>query len=178
MDAYRAIQEQITQVNTLFESAVQRARGGEFERAEQLLTETLRLAPRYAPALHLLGVVLLSRGNPQRALDVLQQASNLNPLQAEIYFQMATAHSRAGRYSNALDMNQRALILEENDPRYYTLLGNIYSKMNRPLDARTAMERATQLSSRPDYEPTDPYASEMRRRDDAATLKEICGREA
>lgn len=175
MDAYRRLQEQMTRTNGLLESAVQQARDGKLDRAEQLLEETLRLAPRYAPALHLLGVVLLNRGSSERALEFLQQASVSNPLNAEIYFQMASAHFRAGRFSEALAMNQRALILEEEDARYYTLLGNIYSKMTRLTDARIAMERAAHLSSLPGYEPADPYASEMRRRDDAATVKEICG---
>ena len=53
MDTYRRLEEQITQTNTSFETAVQRAQAGELDRAEELLKETLRLAPRYAPALHL-----------------------------------------------------------------------------------------------------------------------------
>ena len=175
MEAYRRLQEQITQTDSLFEMAVQRAQGGELDRAEQLFRETLRLAPRYAPALHLLGVVLLNRGSSERALEVLQQASAFNPLSPDIHFQMASAYLRADKLSEALDMNQRALILDEDDPRYYALLGTIYSKMNRSEQARAAMERSAQLRSRPGYQLPDPYASEMRRRDDATTVKEICG---
>jgi eukaryotic-like serine/threonine-protein kinase len=175
MEAYRKLQAQMTQTDALFETAVQHAQAGELDRAEQLFRETLRLAPRYAPALHLLGVVLLNRGNPERALEVLQQASASNPLNADIYFQMASAYFRAGKLSEALDMTQRALILDEEDPRYYTLLGNVYSKMNREAEARAARERATRPRNRPRNGPPDPYASEMRRRDDASTVKEICG---
>jgi tetratricopeptide (TPR) repeat protein len=175
MEIYRRLQDQMTQTNSQLETAVQRAQAGELERAEQLLRETLRLAPRYAPALHLLGVVLVNRGSSQPALEALRQASALNPLNAETYFQMAAAYFRSGRFPEALDMNERALILEEEDPRYHTLLGNIYSKMNRAADSRIAMERAAQLRLRPDYAPPDPYTSEMRRRDDATTVREICG---
>jgi tetratricopeptide (TPR) repeat protein len=176
MDAYGKLLQQMTTINSLFESAVQRAREKDLVGAEELFRETLRLAPRYAPALHLLGVVLLNRGDPRRALEALQQASSLNPLNSEIYFQMASAQFRAGNLTQALDMSQRALILDNEDPRYYTLLRDIYSKLNRSADARTATERAAQLATRPGYRPTDPYASEMRPRDDAATVKEICGR--
>jgi Flp pilus assembly protein TadD len=177
MDAYSKLLQQMAKTNSLFESAVQRARGKDLDGAEELFRETLRLAPRYAPALHLLGVVLVNRGDSRRALESLQQASSLNPLNAEIYFQMASAHFRAGKLTDALDMSQRALTLDDEDPRYYSLLGNVYSKLNRSADARIALERAAQLGSRPDYQPTDPYASEMRPRDDAATVKEICGRD-
>ena len=178
MDAYRRLEEKITETNRLFETAVQRAQAGELGPAEELLKETLRLAPRYAPALHLMGVVLLNRGNSQRALAFLEQAVDANPLNAETYFQMGSAFFRSGNLSEALDMNRRALILEEEDPRYYALLGTIYSKMNRSEQARAAMEQSAQLRSRPDYRPPDPYASVMRRRDDAATVKEICGHNA
>jgi len=175
METYRRLQETITQTNGLLEMAVQRAQAGELDRAEQLLKETLDLAPRYAPALHLMGVVLLNRGNFQRALETLRQALASNPLNSEIYFEIASADFQSGKLSEALDMNQRALILDEEDPRYYTLLRNIYSKMNRAEDARTATEQASKRSARPGYQPPDPYASEMRHRDDAATVKEICG---
>jgi tetratricopeptide (TPR) repeat protein len=189
MEAYRRLQEQITQTDSLFEMAVQRAQSGELDRAEQLFRETLRLAPRYAPALHLMGVVLLNRGNTQRALEMLQQAQAANPLNPEIYFQMASAYLQSGKLSEALDMAGRAIVLEDEDSRYYTLLGDIYSRMNRAearaeartearSEARVALERAAQLKSRPGYKQPDPYASEMRRRDDAATVREICGQNA
>ena len=175
MEAYRRLQDQITQTDSLFEMAVEKAQTGDLDRAEQLFRDTLRLAPRYAPALHLMGVVLLNRGNPQRALEMLQQAQAANPLNPEIYFQMGSAYFRSGKLTEALDTTGRALLLDDEDPRYHALLGDIYSKMNRAAESRAARERATPIKTRGDYQPTDPYTSEMRRRDDAATVKEICG---
>lgn len=175
MESYSRLHAQITQTDIFFEMAVQRAQSGDLDRAEQLFRETLRLAPRYAPALHLMGVVLLNRGNAQRALEILQQAQAANPLNPEIYFQMGSAYFRSGKLSEALGMAGRALLLDDEDPRYHALLADIYSKMNRAAEARMAQERATQLKNRAGYQPLDPYTSEMRRRDDAATVKEICG---
>jgi Tfp pilus assembly protein PilF len=100
-----------------------------------------------------------------------------NPLNAETYFQMGTAYFQSGKLSESLEMIRRALVLEEEDPRYYALLADIYSKRSQAAEARTARERAAQLKSRPGYLPPDPYTSEMRRRDDAATVKEICGQD-
>jgi hypothetical protein len=73
-------------------------------------------------------------------------------------------------------MGLRALILEEEDPRYQTLLGEIYSKMNRPVESRAAFDLGRELQSRPAYRPADPYASEMRHRDDSATVKDLWAR--
>jgi Flp pilus assembly protein TadD len=139
-----------------------------------LLEDAVRLAPKYAPALRLLGAVLLTRGSTQRALDVIQQAVVANPLNPETYFDMGRAYFRSGKLSEALDTIRRALILEEDDARYYSLLGDILTKMKRPAEARTAVEQAAQLKSRPGYQMPDPYSVEMRRRADSATVKAIC----
>src|SRR4030095_12541706 len=105
----------------------------------------------------------------------LQQAQAGNPLNPEIYFQIGSAYFRSGKLAEALDVTGRALLLDDEDPRYHALLSDIYSKMNRGADSRAATQRATQLKSRAGYQAVDPYISEMRRRDDAATVKEICG---
>jgi tetratricopeptide (TPR) repeat protein len=178
MGEYQSLQEQLSRTNSLFETAIERAKSGELDRAEALLKEAVRTAPRYAPALQALGAVQLNRGNTQGALEMLKQAQATNPLNSETYFDMGTAYLRSGKLSEALDMTLRALILEEEDPRFQTQLGEIYSKMNRTAESRTALELARELQSRPGYRPTDPYASEMRHRDDSAIVKTICGYDA
>ena len=178
MDEYQSLQERLSRTNSQFEAAIERAQSGELDRAEALLKESLRLAPRYAPALQALGVVQLNRGNTQGALEMLKQAQISNPLNAETYFSMGTAYLRSGKLSEALDMTLRAQILDVDDPRYPTQLGEIYSKMNRTAESRAAFDLGRELQSRPGYRPADPYASEMRHRDDSATVKAICGYDA
>jgi tetratricopeptide (TPR) repeat protein len=174
MDEYQNLQERQAQTNSLFETAIERAQSGDLDRAEAMLKESLRLAPRYSPALQALGIVLLNRGNVQGALESLQQALRSNPLNPDTYFMMGAAYFRSGKLAEALDMTERALVLEE-DARYQTQLGEIYSKMNRSAEARVALQRGVELRSGPDYRPPDPYSSEMRRRDDTATVTRICG---
>jgi tetratricopeptide (TPR) repeat protein len=178
MGEYQSLQERLSRTNSLFESAIERAQSGELDRAEALLKEVLRIAPRYAPALQALGTVQLNRGNTQGALEMLKQAQASNPLNSETYFEMGTAYLRSGKFSEALDMSLRALILDEEDPRYQSLSGEIYSKMNRPVESRAAFELGRELQSRPGYRPADPYGSEMRHRDDSETVKAICGHDA
>jgi len=175
MDEYRRVEERISESNNLFQSAVARAQAGELDRAEDLLRQTLRLAPQYAPGQRVLGEVLLNRGKTEAALEMLQQASASNPLNSETYFDIASVYFRVGKLAEASAMAGRALILEEEDPRYYSLLAEIYSKMKRPDDAHGAAERAAQLKSRPGYHAPDPYSADMRRRTDSATVKAICG---
>ena len=178
MDEYQSLQERLSRTNSLFETAIEHAQSGELDRAEALLKEALRLAPRYAPALQALGAVQLNRGNTRGALEMLKQAQTVNPLNSETYFDMGTAYLRLGKPSEALDMTLRALILEEEDSRYQMLLGEIYSKMNRTSESRAALDLARELQSRQGYRPTDSYTSEMRHRDDSGTVKTICGYDA
>jgi tetratricopeptide (TPR) repeat protein len=178
MGEYQSLQERLSRTNSLFETAIERAQSGELERAEALLKEALRIAPRYAPALQALGAVQLNRGNTQGALEMLKQAQTSNPLNSETYFDMGTAYFRSGKLSEATDMTLRALVLDEEDPRFQMLLGEVYSKMNRTAESRAAFDLGRELQSRPGYRPADPYASEMRHRDDSATVKAICGYDA
>ena len=89
---------------------------------------TLRLAPQYAPALRVLGLVLLNRGNTQRAVETFKQALVANPLNPETYFNLATAYFRAGKLGDALDMAGRALVLDEEEARYHALLGDVLER--------------------------------------------------
>jgi len=178
MDEYRGLQERLSRTNNLFETAIEQAQSGELDRAESLLKDVLRIAPRYAPALQALGAVLLNRGNSQGALDMLKQALTSNPLNPETYFDMGTAYLRSGKLAEALDMAERALVLDNEDARYQSLLGEIHSKMNRTAQARAALERSKELRSLPGYRPPAPYSSEMRRRDETAAVRRICGYDA
>jgi len=174
LDDFQQLQERITLTNTLFEDAVERAEAGDLADAERLLRETLNLAPRYAPALQTLGTVLLSRGSVQPALEVFRQSLVVNPLNSETYLNMGAAYLRLGDLNNALEMTQKALVIEDEDARHFTQLAEIYSKISRPDQSRAALDKAAELRARPRYRQRDRYRSEARRRDDAATVRQIC----
>lgn len=174
LEEYQRLQERVTRTNTTFETGVERAQAGDLSGAEKTLREVLDGAPRYGPALQILGTVLLHRGKLQPALDVFRQALAANPLNSETYFNMGAAYLRTGKVADALEMTQKALVIEDEDARYHAQLSEIYSRMNRQDESRTAFGRAAELKSVPGYRPPDPYGSEKRRRDDAATVRQIC----
>jgi len=174
LEEYQRLQERVTRTNSTFEAAVGRAQEGDLSGAERALREVLDGAPRYGPALQILGTVLLYRGKLQPALDVFGQALAANPLNPETYFNMGAAYLRTGKLADALEMTQKAIVIEDEDSRYYAQLSEIYSRMKRQDESRSAFGRAAELKSVPDYHPPDPYGSEKRRRDDAATVRQIC----
>lgn len=179
LDDYRQLQERMTQTNALFEAGVERARAGDLAGAEKSLREALKGAERYAPALQILGTVLLNSGSVQQALEFFRQSLAVNPLNSETYFNMGAAYLRLGNLDDALDMTEKALVIEDEDARLYGQLGEIYSRMNRSdrSQARArdrALEKAAALKSAAGYRPPDPYGSEGRHRNDAATVRQIC----
>jgi tetratricopeptide (TPR) repeat protein len=174
LEEYQRLQERVTRTNTTFETAVGLAQAGDLSGAEKALRDVLDGAPRYASALQILGTVLLNRGRLQPALEAFSQARAANPLNPETYFNMGAAYLRSGKGADALEMTQKALVIEDEDARFYAQLSEIYSRMNRQDESRTALERAAELKSVPGYRPPDPYGSEKRRRDDAATVRQIC----
>jgi len=172
---YSRLQDRVLKTNRALEAAVERARAGQYDRAEELLKETLELAPRYGAAMHIMGIVLLSRGDAPHALNFLRQSLIANPLNPETYFNLSTAYFRIGKHAEALEMIERALVLDDEDARFHAHAGDVYSKTNQPDRAQASLRRAAELRSRPGYREPDPYASEERRRSDAAIVRAVCG---
>src|SRR6267143_789859 len=83
LDTYEEIRQQVAAANNNYEAALSHIEAGRFFEAEMLLRETVRLAPRYGPALHSLGTLLLDRGSPEKASDLLKRAVEETPLNSE-----------------------------------------------------------------------------------------------
>jgi len=174
LEEYRSVQNRIAQTNASFEVAVGYAQAGDLTGAERILKDVLRLAPHYSSAHQILGSVLLNRGNLQPALEEFRQALAANPLNPETYFTTGTIYLRTAKLDDAMVATQRALAIDDEDARFYLQLGEIYSRMNRKDQSRDAVAKAAQLKSEPGYHAAEPYSSEGRRRDDAATVRRIC----
>jgi Flp pilus assembly protein TadD len=60
------------------------------------LEEAVRLAPNSVPALTALGRVQLERDDARAALALLRRAVEIDPRNADAWFQLARAHQRVG----------------------------------------------------------------------------------
>jgi tetratricopeptide (TPR) repeat protein len=129
LDKYERIRQQVDSANSNYETAMSRLEAGKFFEAERLLTESVRLAPMYGPALHSLGTLLLDRGSPEKAVDFLKRAVATNPLNAASWFSLAAAYFKIGKLVEALEAAKRAMVLNEEDSRYQRLNSDIQSRM-------------------------------------------------
>jgi len=79
--------------------------GGDLDRAERLLRESLRIEP-YTVAVMLLGEVYLARGDSERALAQYRRYLAIDPSSLECYLRLARIHGAAGR------MEERRRVIE------------------------------------------------------------------
>jgi tetratricopeptide (TPR) repeat protein len=128
LEKYDNIRQQIASAEGRYQTAQSRIDEGKFSEAEMLLRETVRLAPKYGPALHSLGQILLDRGSPENSLSFLQRAAEVTPLNADTWFDLATAYFKTGKPAQALEAADRAVALKDDDGRYQRLIRQIKDK--------------------------------------------------
>lgn len=131
LSKYETIRQQVASANLSYETGLARVAEGKFDEAEKVLRESVRLAPKYAPALHSLGMLLLDRGSPEKALPFLDRAVETNPLNAATWYGIASAYSKTGKMAQALEAAKRAAALNEDDIQYQRLLAAIQERLKK-----------------------------------------------
>ncbi|NCF25529.1 MAG: hypothetical protein GWP60_13420 [Gammaproteobacteria bacterium] len=82
------------------------------------------------------------------AIDQLERLVAENPGVYQIRMLLGQALQRVQRYDRALVVHLEALQQEPYNPRVHFELGALYLLLDRPADARTALERSLELESR------------------------------
>lgn len=86
-------------------------KAGRLAEAEQHYRHALALQPNNGDALHLLGMVALSCGNPQAAVDLIRRAIAIHPNSGVFYTNLGLALGGAGRIDEAVRATKHALEL-------------------------------------------------------------------
>jgi predicted Zn-dependent protease len=77
------------------------ARGGNYEEAETLLRDAVRIDPASAPAQYHLGTVLEQTNRPDDAIRALRAAADADPAYADPLYALARIYRRQGRIDEA-----------------------------------------------------------------------------
>lgn len=104
-----------------FQQAVMLYRQGRLAEAEQLCRKVLNADRNHVPALHLLGVIALRKGNPAAAVDAFGRLLKLQPNSPDVLNNRAMALYDIGRKDEALASLDKALALR---PTYREALNN------------------------------------------------------
>jgi tetratricopeptide (TPR) repeat protein len=104
--------------------AIEHHRRGRLDRALALYEAALAVDSENAQALHLIGLVLLQQGNPNKAADLLERAVALQPKEAAFHASLAEAQWAIGQRERAIACGRAALALEPENPEFLCNLGS------------------------------------------------------
>ncbi|MBD3180415.1 MAG: tetratricopeptide repeat protein, partial [Candidatus Latescibacteria bacterium] len=135
------------------EKKLERARGmqvsGELSGAEGLYREVLKTDRGNRDALHLLGVIMMTRGDYERAVDYMERAIRSGE-HTIFYSNLATAYLRKGEREKAESGYRRALELHPDNINAINGLANILGSREEMKSAvillRDALERNGEVS--------------------------------
>lgn len=115
--------------------ALENHRKGKLEKAQRAYKRVLKTAPKHADALHLLGVIDLQRGNPERALDLIDRALAIKPDMAAAHYNRARCLKELDRPEEAFAAVDRALELAPDDIDAMAFKANLAAVLDRTEEA-------------------------------------------
>lgn len=121
---------------------------GNLEQAEQFCRKVLAVQPAHARALANLGVIAQRRGSAAEAEAWYEKALAEDPSLAPARFNLAMLLFARGSNAQAIAEARRAVELAPDRADWPLVLGEILGGMQRPLDARPALETALQRDPR------------------------------
>jgi len=136
-------------LETKFNRAVDHFQQGRVEQAEAALLEIQRASPDIPEVLHLLAVIALQTGHPDRAVPHLEKAISTVNDSAELYGLLGNALKRHGRPEDALPAFEKSVALQPGNAEAHYDLGNILRALQHEEEAITSYRKA--ISLRPDY---------------------------
>src|SRR5271156_2947695 len=86
-------------------------REGHLDAADALSREIVRLEPRHAEAVYLLGLVALQKGATAAGVEYIQQSLRIDPHRSHVHFGLGNALMDHGQPAEALASYDRALAL-------------------------------------------------------------------
>ena len=98
-------------LKTQLEAAIGAYREGDLARARPGLLAVLRAQPGHLQALRMLGMIALRNGRPQRALELLERATQAHPSSAVAHFEAGLALERLGKREEAMQRFAQAVRL-------------------------------------------------------------------
>jgi len=103
-----------------------------------------------------IGMLYRKMGQPDKAIESLRKAVNLNPSYARGYYELGVTYETMGRSDDALRAYQDALVGMEESPDLNLRLGLALLKSGKPGKAREHLEKVIKLS------PDGPEAAQAR----------------
>jgi len=127
------------------QAAIAHHRRGELDAAQALYAELLRADPRRADALNFMGVLMVQRGERERALELLKKASTIAPREPGVWNNLGNALLSLGKLPEAEKAFRRSLALAES-PEALTNLARIQRRRQEWTRSEASARRAIALA--------------------------------
>ena len=128
-----------------FKEAYRLHQGGHFDDAQKIYEEILINNPKHFDSLHLLEVIL-TKSNPQKAVDLISSAIEINPTLSECFVNAANALIQLGQYEVAMSCCYQATAIKSDSWQALHCLGFCLSRLNRGEEALEVYDKALSLA--------------------------------
>ena len=132
-------------VQNIFNEAVRFHRAGRFPDAAQLYGQILKLEPRHADSLHMLGMVAAQARMIDLSLSLITEAIGINDGVAAYYSNLGSILQGHGKLKDATNCYRRALSLDPKMAEIHLNLGLVLQTQGRLEDAVAEYWLATDL---------------------------------
>jgi tetratricopeptide (TPR) repeat protein len=121
---------------------------GQFDQAETILREIIKVSPRNPIALNNLGYFLLERDQRfPEAIELIRQAVEIDPTNPSYLDSLGWAHFKLGRIDDAIKYLEDAAKYDDTSATIQEHLGDVYRRKGLLELARASWQRALTLSS-------------------------------
>lgn len=132
--------------NTLWSRAVQAFNAQRWVEAEAAGRELIARAPLHAGGHHLLGMVLVQRGDFSGAIGFFTRSVEIDPQAATTWTMLGNCHSNLEQHPQAIEALNRAVALQPNDAVAHFGLGHSFAALGRANEADASYKRALVLN--------------------------------
>lgn len=138
---------QTKKINDQYGSAVLSLRNGLLSDAEVKLRKLLKASPKHIASVNLLSIVCAQLGKFEEALVLNKRAINVNPSNAEFYYNRGVIFYNLSRREEAAESFERAISVSNGHAPAYHYLGMIYNDKNDMVNSLFFYGKALEIDS-------------------------------
>ena len=126
----------------IIQKALQHHQAGDYDEAETLYRQALKIRPDYPDALHLLGFLFHYRGQDEQAVTWINKAVAADPKQPLFFSNLGTVHSALGQPEKAIECYEKALAIRPDYHNALCNMGNAHKDLGRMEEAIACHRKA------------------------------------